>query len=92
MMNAKQYRDALEKLDLTQSAAGRMFGVDSRTSRRWALGGAKIPPLVAMLLELMVDKKVEIELEIPASPERSRAERRLWTFRAKQAVHAMESE
>ena len=90
MMNAKQYRDALEKLDLTQAAAGQMFGVNSRTSRRWALGGAQIPTLVAILLELMVSKKVKIEVEIPVSPERSRAERRVWTLSAKQAVHAME--
>jgi hypothetical protein len=83
-MNAKQYRDALTRLDLTQVAASQLFSVDARTSRRWALGGAPVPHLVEMLLNLMVEKKLEMELNIP-----DQGERHVWTFQAKQAVHAM---
>jgi transcriptional regulator with XRE-family HTH domain len=89
-MDHKKYRKALAQLDLTQAAAGEMFGVGARTSRRWASGDAKVPPTVAMLLELMISKRVKLELNIPVSAERPQAERRVWTFQAKQAVHAME--
>jgi len=89
-MDHKQYRKALAKLDLTQAAAGEMFGVGARTSRRWVSGKAKVPPMVAMLLELMISKRIKLELNIPVSAERPQAERRVWTFQAKQAVHAME--
>ena len=88
-MDKKAYRAAIAKLDLTQAAAGEMFGVGPRTSRRWALGEARVPPLVAMLLELMVSKKIMLELNIPASAERS-PERHIWTFQATQAVQALE--
>jgi hypothetical protein len=88
-MDKDAYRKALAKLDLTQAAAGEMFGVGPRTSRRWALGEARVPPLVAMLLELMISKKVMLELNIPASAERS-PERHVWTFQAKHAIHASE--
>ena len=89
-MDHKQYRKALAKLDLTQAAAGEIFGVGTRTSGRWAQGTAKVPPMVAMLLELMISKRIKLELNIPVSAERPQAERRVWTFQAKQAVHAME--
>lgn len=58
-MNAQEYRDALERLKLTQLDAGELFNVGPRTSRRWALGQARIPTSVAMLLRLMVRKRVE---------------------------------
>jgi hypothetical protein len=90
IMDKEQYRKALAKLDLSQAAAGEMFGVGARTSRRWALGQARVPPMVTMLLELMTRKRLKLELEIPASAERSQPERRVWTFQAKQAVHAVE--
>jgi len=83
-MNAKQYRDALAKLDLSQAAAGEIFGVGARTSRRWALNEARIPPLVGMWLQLMLSKKLKVELKIPVSPERQQAERRVWRFQAKE--------
>jgi hypothetical protein len=89
-MDAKLYRKALTALDLSQAAAGKLFGVGPRTSRRWALGEAAVPPMVAMLLELMMSKRLELELDIPVSAERPKAERRVWTFQAKQAIHAVE--
>jgi hypothetical protein len=61
MMEAKDYRKALEKLDMTQLAAGELFMVGARTSRRWALGEARIPAAVAMLLKLMLKKRIKLE-------------------------------
>jgi hypothetical protein len=51
-MTALQYRAALERLGLSQRAAGPFLGVDERTSRRWAADGP--PESVAKLLRLMV--------------------------------------
>jgi len=51
-MTANQYRAAIEKLGLSQRKAGPFFGVDERTSRRWAENGP--PEAVAKLLRLMV--------------------------------------
>jgi hypothetical protein len=89
IMNAKEYRSALAKLDLSQAAAGKIFGVGDRTSRRWALDEARVPGPVAMLLRLMLSKKLKVQLDIPMSPERSQAERRIWTFQAKENVQAL---
>lgn len=53
-MNAEQYRDALARLDLTQVGAAKLFGVNDRTSRRWAIGEQEIPQAVAIALRLMI--------------------------------------
>lgn len=60
-MTAKQYRAALEQLDMTQLAAGELFAVGSRTSRRWALDEARVPAAVAMLLRLLLKKRIKLE-------------------------------
>ena len=86
-MDAQQYRRALAELGLTQAAAGELFEVGERSSRRWALGEAKVPPMVALLLELMLSKRVRLELHIPAGAARLR---HVWTFSAKQAVHVLD--
>jgi len=57
-MNAEEYKAALEALKITQLDAGELFNVGARTSRRWALGEARIPTSVAMLLRLMLRKQV----------------------------------
>ncbi|TIL38494.1 hypothetical protein [Mesorhizobium sp.] len=49
-MTADEYRKALERLGLTQYQAAALFGVDGRTSQRWALGERAIPPPLARLL------------------------------------------
>ena len=61
MMNSKQYRAALDKLGLTQLAAGELFLVGSRTSRRWALDEARVPGPVAILLRLLLKKRIKLE-------------------------------
>jgi hypothetical protein len=37
-MTAKQYRDAVQALGMSQTRAAQFFKVDDQTSRRWALG------------------------------------------------------
>lgn len=85
MMNAKQYRKALERLELTQVAAGEMLQVGARTSRRFALGESKIPGPVVMLLDLMLKK--QLELVVPVVNEETGKTlpdtHRIWTFSAK---------
>ncbi len=53
-MTAAEYRDALAALGLTQVGAARLFGVNERTSRRWALGQNDIPRAVEIVLKQMI--------------------------------------
>ena len=65
-MNSKQYREALDKLKMTQLAAAQLFDIGPRTSRRWALDEARIPTPVAILLRLLLKKRIKLE-DIEAS-------------------------
>lgn len=58
-MTANQYRAALEKLDLSQVGAARLFGVNEATSRRWARYG--VTGTTAILLRLLVKGKVTVK-------------------------------
>ena len=61
-MTAKQFKDALDRLKLSQLGAGRLFGAESeRTPRRWASGERSVPNPVAILLRLMLAGKVSVE-------------------------------
>ena len=53
-MTANQYRAAIAKLEMSQRAAARLFHVDERTSRRWALGEISVPKDVAEALQSMI--------------------------------------
>lgn len=49
-MTPDEYRAAIARLGLSQVAAGRLLGVDGRTSQKWALGERAVPPPVVRLL------------------------------------------
>lgn len=53
-MTPDEYRETIEKLGLTQSAAARLLGVDDRTSRRWACGERDIPPPAQRFLRYLI--------------------------------------
>lgn len=57
-MTPKQYAEAIDRLGLSQRAAGAFLGVDERQSRRWVAGDSAIPESVAKLLRLMVRLKI----------------------------------
>jgi hypothetical protein len=58
-MNHRHFRGALDRLDLSQVEAARLFGVTDRAVRRWAAAGNDhIPKAVAILLRLMLAGKV----------------------------------
>lgn len=82
-MTAKEYRDALDRLQMTQGTAGELFGVGPRTSRRWALDEAKVPVPVSMILRLMLKK--QLKLKVPGSPF-IESQARLWTLSADYAL------
>lgn len=60
-MTTKQFRNALDRLALSQLGAARLFGSDARTARRWALGEAPIPKAIAILLRLLLTGKITIK-------------------------------
>ena len=60
-MTPIQYKAAIERLGLSQRAAGAFLGVDERQSRRWIAGDSAIPESVAKLLRLMIRLKLKPE-------------------------------
>ena len=46
-MTANQFRALLVRADLSQRGASRMFNVNERTVRRWALGEISVPEEIA---------------------------------------------
>jgi hypothetical protein len=58
-MTHLEYREAIERLGLSQVGAARLFHVDPRTSRRWALGELDIPRAVEIALYLMQRYRVK---------------------------------
>jgi hypothetical protein len=42
-MTAKQYRDAIQALGMSQARAAQFFKVDDQTSRRWRSANPKFP-------------------------------------------------
>lgn len=51
-MTAPEYRAAIELIGLNQTEAGKFFGVNGVTGRRWAANGP--PPPVVKMLRLMI--------------------------------------
>jgi plasmid maintenance system antidote protein VapI len=53
-MTPRQYRAALDALELTQVRAAELLGVQPRSSRRWISGKVPVPQSVALTLRLML--------------------------------------
>jgi len=81
-MTTEEYRAALDKLGISQQGVGRLFAVGARTSRRWALGEARIPMPVAILLRLMLKKKMKLEVPIWNEIARDFDSTQVWTLSA----------
>jgi len=60
-MTANQFRAALDRLGLSQAAAAALVGADPRTGRRWALDERAVPECVAILLRLLLAKKITVD-------------------------------
>lgn len=62
-MTPDAFRAALAALGLTQvgvNGADRFLGVDGRTVRRWISGELSIPGSVAMLLRVMLARRLSV--------------------------------
>jgi DNA-binding transcriptional regulator YiaG len=57
-MTPATFRAALAALGYTQSGFAAIARVDARTVRKWAAGDRAIPGPVAVLLEMLAEKKV----------------------------------
>jgi hypothetical protein len=58
MMTGDEYRDAIEKLNLSQVGAADFLGVDDTTSRRWIADKHPMPRATELLLRAMVHYKL----------------------------------
>jgi hypothetical protein len=57
-ISPEAYRQAIEKLGMSQVRAGLFFGLSDRQGQRLARGEAKMPPVIAHLLKMMIKYKV----------------------------------
>jgi hypothetical protein len=57
-MTKTQYRKAIAAVGLSQVKASKFFGVDRKTSPRWARGETPVPEAVAKLLRIMIHHKI----------------------------------
>jgi hypothetical protein len=73
-MSSDEYRQALDKLGLSQTAAAPFLGVSPRTSQSFALGEATVHRSIALLLRTMVKLKLTIE-DIEKMPKIKTSER-----------------
>jgi len=53
-MTARQFKQALKTLSISQASAGRYLGVSERTANRYCKGTAAVPPASAMLLRALI--------------------------------------
>ena len=53
-MAPKEYRSALKEIGYSQAGFAKFIGASPRTGQKWALGEARIPNPVAILLRLFV--------------------------------------
>ena len=57
-MTGDEYRAALDRIGMSQVGAARFFHVAPSTSRRWIADQLIIPPAVAMLLCVMMHRRL----------------------------------
>jgi DNA-binding transcriptional regulator YdaS (Cro superfamily) len=60
-MTTSQLRATLDRLQVSDAAAGRLLGVPKRTVRRWALGESAVPHAIALLLRLLLSGKISAD-------------------------------
>lgn len=54
-MTQKQYRAMLDRLELTQTQAAKVLGVDPRTSRKWANGERPVDKTAGRFLDYLAE-------------------------------------
>lgn len=60
-MTSLQFRTFIQRLGLSQEAAGEFFGYSARQGQRWANDERPVPIAVAKLIRLMVKLKLSPE-------------------------------
>ena len=60
-LTPEQYQNALDKLGLTQGEAADLLGFSIRTSNGYANGGYPVPKPLAVLLRLLLSKKIGLD-------------------------------
>lgn len=74
-MDAAEFRDGLDALGLTQGRFARIVGAAPRTGQKWALGEARIPGSVAILIRLLIARPelLSVVEALGAPPRRARS-------------------
>jgi DNA-binding transcriptional regulator YiaG len=84
-MSVGEFREAIQKLGYTQEGFASMIGSDRRTGQKWALGEARIPGSVQLLLRLLLVRPELVAIVNAMTPPapRTRANERKAAGRAK---------
>ena len=70
-LTPRQFKAALKALGLSQGRVAKLCGLHPRSAKRWAGGQRKVPPTVAIVIQLLLSGALTIEqLEGIASPKR----------------------
>lgn len=85
-MTGEEYKAALDKLGINQQAAGRLFGVGTRTAGRWAQGQARIPVAIAMLVQLLLKKRLKLTVPIWNDEARDFDRTQIWKLSAERQI------
>lgn len=59
-MTPTELRHAIDRLGLSQVGLATFLNVDPRTARRWAAGDLPVPRAVALLLHIMIAKRLSV--------------------------------
>jgi transcriptional regulator with XRE-family HTH domain len=73
-MTDVEYRAALETIGISQQGFARLVGASPRTGQKWALGEARVPGSVALLLKLLLARPelMTVLSELGSPPVRTR--------------------
>lgn len=60
-MTADEFRIGIEKLGISQRRFAEIAGIPERSMRRWLAGDNDVPVVVAVLLSLLVSRKLDLD-------------------------------
>lgn len=58
-MTGTEFERIRDRLALTQTDMARMFGVETRTVRRWGSGESLVPVTTAMILRILLKYRID---------------------------------
>ena len=61
IMTSERYTALVERINLSEGARAKLFGVDAKTEQRWRNGRARVPGAVAIMTAWMAEPTANAE-------------------------------